>query len=559
MTTVISKENGEPAASGPMRLQVVFQGGGAKLCHLMAVVKVLKEYETQGLIQITRAAGSSAGAIAAVMLASNKSCDQYRADIQLAAQAHASVLSPTPILAKLRIVFGRSYFGKKFQLESFFVDLFRDAADLKVEAFRFPLELYYTDISSLESRVAPGGDRIRQALAKSCRFPFAFVGYSSDVTEIDGGLGSNLPVDKLHADQVEYGRVIAVSFSGGSSAPSHGLVAYAEKLVSAAVQSGVNRSVAILGAENVFSVPTDIGTFDFARALKEGLDVHFNLTAARFKTWLDEWIVKENSGRPADTPPVQVRPTIAPFKLPLAIIRGLNSTDLAARANARRIVTIETANFDSKGEFDGTYNSRLVSTFSLISPIDVIPTTFQVGRHTSFDATAFRCWGIDNIGQPLRFSTHVEEMPSDDEANRTFRLYYLFDETLKPDHPNQPLTVGFAGKVGDPYPKVGTAPEVASFFRRNGPAEEVVVGVAFPKSRFRGTPTVVDAITVPAESLTRYGLTVDSDEVLMASEEVQVNELIDAMRLETTPDKYFIAGRRAVGLTPGQGFGFVVT
>ena len=48
--------------SPPIPIQVVLQGGGAKICVLMAVCDVLKELEADKRIQITRAAGSSAGA-----------------------------------------------------------------------------------------------------------------------------------------------------------------------------------------------------------------------------------------------------------------------------------------------------------------------------------------------------------------------------------------------------------------------------------------------------------------------------------------------------------------
>jgi predicted acylesterase/phospholipase RssA len=59
-----------PRVSKKMPLQIVFQGGGAKLCALMAVCDALREYEEKSYIQIKRVGGSSAGAIAAVMFAS---------------------------------------------------------------------------------------------------------------------------------------------------------------------------------------------------------------------------------------------------------------------------------------------------------------------------------------------------------------------------------------------------------------------------------------------------------------------------------------------------------
>lgn len=61
----------------PVPIQVVFQGGGAKLASLMAVCEVLQDSQKAGKIEITRTAGSSAGAISAVMLVSSKSVKDY--------------------------------------------------------------------------------------------------------------------------------------------------------------------------------------------------------------------------------------------------------------------------------------------------------------------------------------------------------------------------------------------------------------------------------------------------------------------------------------------------
>ena len=72
----------ETPQATPAPIQVVFQGGGAKLCLLMAVAEVLQEYQSAGRIEIRRVAGSSAGAIAAVMLVSGKPIKTYKAELK---------------------------------------------------------------------------------------------------------------------------------------------------------------------------------------------------------------------------------------------------------------------------------------------------------------------------------------------------------------------------------------------------------------------------------------------------------------------------------------------
>ena len=109
-------------ASQAVRVQVVFQGGGAKLCVLMAVCEVLRDYETEGKIQITRVAGSSAGAIAAVMLASERSIEAYRERLKRIAQITLKRLGAGREWEIWRVLNGRPYFGR-LKLDSFFHEL----------------------------------------------------------------------------------------------------------------------------------------------------------------------------------------------------------------------------------------------------------------------------------------------------------------------------------------------------------------------------------------------------------------------------------------------------
>jgi predicted acylesterase/phospholipase RssA len=55
----------------PMNLQIAFQGGGARLALLIPVIEALQQLEKDKEINVTRIAGTSAGAIAAALLAGN--------------------------------------------------------------------------------------------------------------------------------------------------------------------------------------------------------------------------------------------------------------------------------------------------------------------------------------------------------------------------------------------------------------------------------------------------------------------------------------------------------
>lgn len=349
--------------SRPIPIQVVFQGGGAKLCVLMAVCEVLKRYEDENRIVVQRVAGSSAGAIAAVMLASKKSVETYKAEVKSIGKSFLSEMQINHLLGVWRILTGKAYYGN-VSLESFFEKLIcsnggpKSVADLRCDP-----QLYFTDLYSLRARVSQPEELIPSALAKSCRFPFAFVGYKSGDVEVDGGLALNLPVDHLKRDESLKGNVIGIGFSTGFGEPktTH-LISYAQQLYSAAIESGVARSEAILGPNNVFRIDTAIGTFDFDLALAEGFDIHYQLVAGQFQTWLDTWL---KSFGPIELAPTAtmlgksyrlIRPPLTNSPLAPAVVRELNEKE--ASYHVKTASTHDVALADEEGRFIDRYRSR---------------------------------------------------------------------------------------------------------------------------------------------------------------------------------------------------------
>lgn len=548
-------DNPNPA---PMALQVVFQGGGAKLCHLMAVCDVLKGYEAAGRIRVTRAAGSSAGALAAVMLASKHPISEYKVRVAQTAAHFGSSLRVSELKGKWRVLNGHPYFGKTFYLEDVFTHLLgKDIAQTDVSKFQFPLELYFTDLYSLSSRIAPQDDTCARALAKSCRYPFAFVGYKSDESEVDGGLALNLPVDRLHARASQDGPVIAVSFENTPGRHQKGLRAYAEQLISASIQSSVTRSQVILGYENIFAIKTDIGTFEFERALGDGLGSHFELTVERFRGWFDEWLRRQTCEilpRPSS-----VRPTLANFRLPPAVIKELHINPTVAKTRGKKVQSFETANFDQSGKFDGTYSARSVLTFTVLQPTNLSALQFQIAKNASFDSAGLKCWATNSVGMPLKFSTHVEETSEERNPMRTFLLYFLFEETLTSSSESQPYTLGHEARIGDPYPALGQSSEIASFFRGEGDAEEMSLAVAFPRDLLRSHPVMTDLCDVPAAKLQSCkGFSLERGEKLIKSEEQPFDSIVDSLRLANASDRYYVVGRVARNVGPRQGFGVLI-
>jgi predicted acylesterase/phospholipase RssA len=158
---LVLAESKEPT---PAPIQVVFQGGGAKLCLLMAVCEVLKKYEADKLIEIRRVAGSSAGAIAAVMLASDKPISTYIAELKSLAQVTLLQIETAQWLGAWRVFRGRAFF-KGFELENFFNELFcKKGAAQKLSELRIKgTKVYFTDLYSLASVCAADDEAIPKA------------------------------------------------------------------------------------------------------------------------------------------------------------------------------------------------------------------------------------------------------------------------------------------------------------------------------------------------------------------------------------------------------------
>src|SRR5262245_49150576 len=94
-------------------VQVVFQGGGARVAALLAAADALRQAERCRKIRVTRVAGTSAGAIVAALFA-NRDIDlnnQVRHDILIRGQAYLDKLFPKLDLYKMLLCLWR---GKPF-------------------------------------------------------------------------------------------------------------------------------------------------------------------------------------------------------------------------------------------------------------------------------------------------------------------------------------------------------------------------------------------------------------------------------------------------------------
>lgn len=553
----------EPAAGSPVPVQVVFQGGGAKLCVLMAVVEVLKEYEQfHKRIAVTRVAGSSAGAIAAAMLSLPTASEVYKSKLKEIAPRHLKEMKTWKWRGAWRVFWGDAFFGS-FSLEKFFEEFFRrDGEPWLVGNLPKDALFYHTDLYTLRAVPAHPQAALSKALADSCRFPLAFVGFGTGNTAVDGGLAINLPVDDLTNDISSKGKVLAIGFSSSFADPSRkSLLSYTQQLFSAAIQSGVSRSEAILGKENVFPIDTKIETFDFEQALTEGLDGQYKLTKLQFTTWLDTWLKDHGPRKPVtpDHADTLIRPPLSNVRLAPAMIREISDRLRSAPpTHAVEVGAYKTALLDDKGNFTGRYRSSATMRFKIIRPTSVLQFDTQIGGNKPFAAANLGCATVDKEGHPLAYAVDVQELSKIGGALRTFRIYIMFDERLTVESPNQPYYVSYEYESDDAYPGLGSKPESATLFRW-GPADKVTLAVAFPRSRTREVPRVVDIADATEAERNSVAFRLDEGESLRSSRKMEVPEYVRFLDLDNNPPGwYFFVGRSAEGMTAGQGIGFII-
>jgi len=544
----------------PVKIQVVFQGGGAKLCALMAVVEVLKEFQDSGLVTIGKAAGSSAGAIAAVMLGSPRPMSIFKGELKKISPSYVSKIGDAGLLDYWRIWRGKALYDQ-LVLEDFFRELFCPNADQRVKDLRLGTEIYFTDLYSLDARIAPADESIPTALAKSCRVPLAFSGFASNDSHVDGGLALNLPVDNLLRDESTDGRVIGISFSSKFSNKSFAsLVDYTKQLFSAAIQASVNRSKLLLGAANVFSIETDIGTFDFDRALNAGLDDKFEIIKYQFRDWLFAWL---RNAQPLMTPSPSgpsrfIHPILNSAPLPSSVVKELHERSVSdVFTHGELISGFDTAILEG-GVFTGKYRSRVLKKLWIRKRTNILSFDFQAGRTTAtFADLKFGFMAIDKGGHALPFVGHVQELTRDGDKLRSFRLYLFFENSLIPDTADQPYVIEIQYEIDDPFADLQTQRDSLTLTGAQGGADEMIVGVAFPKHKLPGNFTVSDAASVPVHDHQAFNIVMLDTETIVPSEAMELAELVDKFELVASPEHYLIVGRRLKNAKQGDCFGLV--
>ena len=285
------------SSKNPFPIQLAIQGGGAKIVCLLAVVETIQQLQRKGMIRVTRVAGTSAGSIAACVLGAGIDAKVVKQHLQSITSAQLEKCFPAPRLNLLRLLLGGQPLWKtdflRNQLDKFFrpVKAFT-LGDLK-SLTGMEVRVVAANLSSANKKVYKDPtDDILDAILDSCGLPYCFRawGKGGSPVIVDGGICENLPSDELEHFETGDGPVIAIAFDPVISRIPDSLKNFSIALLETAMNNSMARARLRLGTERVFSIGTEIGTFDFEKALKDGLGKEYELITNKSEQFFQQFV-----------------------------------------------------------------------------------------------------------------------------------------------------------------------------------------------------------------------------------------------------------------------------
>lgn len=266
----------------PMKIQLALQGGGAKLCGLLAALDAVQRLEREGVLQVTRIAGTSAGAIAAALYAAGVELDPLRQRIVDNARTLLRIVPRPGFWSLVRAARGHPMVDLD-PIRRALADVLAKKNAVRFGDLRIPLVVMVTDLTNGNGRPFDGReDNVVNTVLDSCALPFYFRGPGSENGApllVDGGICENFPVDVLRQYEETDGPVVGVTFGPGAVGKTPTTVLqFALALLETAMNNSVRRAQRQLPPERLLTLRGDIGTLDFPRALSEGMKDRYDLT-----------------------------------------------------------------------------------------------------------------------------------------------------------------------------------------------------------------------------------------------------------------------------------------
>lgn len=317
-------------------VQIALQGGGAKICALIAAMEAVEARHQGKTIKVTRIAGTSAGAIVGALFAAGYTVAEIKAHL-LGGFGEELVKTFTYRHRLLgNFVLGRPLWSPT-GLERKLTHLFQEKRVQRlgdtVGSSGIKLIILAADLGEGEKVSYHENDSLVTAVMDSFAIPFCFRVWNKGggSVRVDGGLCENLPSDELLKDEAEYGQALAFTFT--KTRPGHpaSLMEFTRALVDTALSNSVARARSALPQARVHEIETDIGTFEFDRALKEGLrGAAYNLVKTRTEDFLKDHLYR--ASKPDGVVPGDVDPW-----------REANPTAIEVMTNIGRVYQLQHA------------------------------------------------------------------------------------------------------------------------------------------------------------------------------------------------------------------------
>jgi predicted acylesterase/phospholipase RssA len=247
----------------------------------MAAMEALQRCERDQSIKVTRVAGTSAGAIVGALFAAGVSFGSLR---QQARSADARFIDELfPERGKLKDAW-RVFWGKPIwdenRVRAFLDKLFAHNTERQTPIRTLgelalvrdvPLLVVGTDLLEGRAHEFPPDSNLINAILDSCAIPFYFRSATGQGRHIvDGGICENFPALLLDSEREKFGPIVGIGFDQVPRKPPTSTKEFAESLLDAAMNSSMLRARIRVGRDFMHDIKTEIGTFEFQRAIREG-------------------------------------------------------------------------------------------------------------------------------------------------------------------------------------------------------------------------------------------------------------------------------------------------